>query len=103
MTVDAAVRRTSIRAQLHSIARRVPDVEAAAVPLRAPEVGRAHVDLEAAGGGELVEVDVVDDERDMVDVHAGAVALEDVDQRGVGDPQGGEQDLTAAPLVEPFG
>src|SRR5438552_17773989 len=73
MSAGAAAGRRSVRAQLHSIASWVPDVEAPAVPLRAPEVGGAHVDLEAAGCGELVEIDVVDDQRDVVDVHARAL------------------------------
>src|SRR4051794_2598327 len=102
-TRAAARQRASVRAQLHTVTGWVLDVEATASPLRAPEVGGAHVDLETARGGELIEVDVVDDERDVIDVGAGSIALEHVDDRRVRDAQRGEQHLTSAPLVEAFG
>ena len=53
-------RGSGVGAELDEVAGGVADVEAAAVAPRAEQVGGAHLDREATGRRELVEVDPVD-------------------------------------------
>src|SRR4051812_1491305 len=71
----------SVRAELHEVAGGITDVEPTAVAAGAPQIGGTHHDVEAPGRGELIEVDALDRERDVIDVLAGALALQHVDQR----------------------
>src|SRR5689334_15885133 len=82
-----------VGAELDEVAGGVTDVEATAVAARAEEVGGAHLDGVATRRGELVQVDALDDEGDVVDVLARAVALEEIDDRVLVDAQRDERHL----------
>ena len=75
--------------ELDAVAVGVAHVHAEPVALCAPDAERRVLDLEVARRGHGVQVDVIGhDERDVVDVDAASLALEQVDDRGVVDAQG---------------
>src|SRR5258706_6613268 len=90
----------SVGAEFDEVAGGIADVDAATVASRPEEVSGPHDDVEAAGGGELVEVDAVDDERNVVHVLARALAGKDIDKRGRTHAERDEEHFFAAPLVE---